>query len=95
MSWYLIHHRLLPPSDSVTKETFRHQTLGGLPKNCPKKIHKSTCTICYTSIMTAINMGTTVETSKLQPGEKNHMDFAFYNVTYIRGFTSVLAVFCA
>ena len=44
--------------------------------------------------MTTINKDTTVYTSNLQPGELIHMDFDFYNVTYIRGFTSMLTVVC-
>ena len=45
--------------------------------------------------MTTINKGTTVETSNLQPGELVHMEFVFYNVTSIRGFTSMITVVCA
>ena len=40
--------------------------------------------------MTTINKVTTVDTSNLRPGELIHMDFSFYNVTSIRGFTSML-----
>ena len=95
MSWELIHCCLLNPSDSVMKAMCHHQTLDGLPKNFPKQIHKAPCTICYTSKMTTINKGTTVNTINLQPGELMHMEFAFYNVTSIRGFTSMLTVVCA
>ena len=42
--------------------------------------------------MSTINKGKTVETSKLQPGELVLTEFAFYNVTSIRGFTSMLTV---
>ena len=34
--------------------------------------------------------GRTVERTNLQPGELIHMDFPFYNMTYIWGFTSVI-----
>ena len=37
----------------------------------------------------------TVDTSNLQPGELIYVDFAFYNLTFIRKFISVLTVFCA
>ena len=95
MSWEIIHRRLLHPYDSFMKEMFRHQTLDGLPKNYPKKINKSLCKIFYTAKMTTINKGTTVDTSNIQPGENFHMDFSFYNFSYIRGFTSILKVVCA
>ena len=45
--------------------------------------------------MMTINKGTKVDTSNLQLGELVHMDFVFYNITYIRGFTSMLIVVCA
>ena len=45
--------------------------------------------------MTTINKGTTVNTSNLQPGQLIHIYLAFYNVTSIRGFTSMLTFFCA
>ena len=45
--------------------------------------------------MTNFNKGKTVNTSNLQPGELIHMDFDFYNVTYIHGFISMLTVVCA
>ena len=45
MSWELIHRRLIHPSYSVMKAMRRHQTLDGLPKQFPKKIHKTPCTI--------------------------------------------------
>ena len=48
ISWELVHCRLLRPYDSVMKSMCHHQTLDGLPKKYPKKIHKSPCAICYT-----------------------------------------------
>ena len=77
------------------KEMCRHQTLYDLSKHYPKKIHRASCTICYKEKMTTINKGTTVDTSKLQPGDFFHMDFAFYNITSIRIFASMLKVVCA
>ena len=92
MSWDISHHCLLHPYNSVMKSMCRHQTLYGLPKHFPKKIHKSPCTICYTSKIRTSNKGTTVENSNLQPGDIVHMNSPFYNVTSIRGFTSTPTV---
>ena len=72
----------------------RHQNLYGLNKHCPKKIHKASCTICNIEKITTINKGTTVDSSNLQPGERFHMDFAFYNVTSVCCFTSMLTLVC-
>ena len=38
--------------------------------------------------------GTTFDTNNLKPVEVTHMYFAFYNVTYTKGSTSVLTVVC-
>ena len=68
VSWELIHRRFLHPYDSVMKAMCHHQTLYGLQKHCPNKIHKAPCTICYTAKMKTINKGKKVDTSNLQPG---------------------------
>ena len=95
MSWELIHCRLLQPYESVMKAMFRHKTLNGLPKHCPKKLNQSLCTICYTAKMTTYPKGTTGDTSNLQQGELIHMEFYFCNVTSVRGFTSMITFVCA
>ena len=95
MLWETIYRRLLHPSDSVMKAMCRHQTIDGLIKHCPNKLNKSPCKICYTAKMTTFHKGTTVDTSNLQPGENIHMKFALYNVTYVRGFTSMITFICA
>ena len=63
-------------------------------KNCPKKLNKAPCTICYIAKMTTSPKRTTADTNNLQPGELIHIDFAFYNVTSIPGFTSISTVVC-
>ena len=45
--------------------------------------------------MTNLPKGIKVDTSKIQPVERIHMDFDFYNVTSICGFTSMRTVVCA
>ena len=37
ISWYVIHRRLIHPSDSIMKAMRRHQTLDGLPKQILRK----------------------------------------------------------
>ena len=44
--------------------------------------------------MTTPPKRTTADTTNLQPGELIHIDFAFYNMTYIPGFTSISTVVC-
>ena len=45
--------------------------------------------------MTTFPKGTTVGTTNFQPGEIIHVDFSFYNITSLHGFTSMLTVLCA
>ena len=68
MSYELINLYLLHPYDSVMKAMCHHQNLDGLPKHFPKKINKEPCKICYTEKITTTPKGTTVDTSKIQPG---------------------------
>ena len=94
MSWDIIRWCLFHYSNSTVKVICCHKTIDDLPKHCPKKIHTATFKICYTAKMTTINKVTTVDTSKLQPVELVNMDVFFYNVTFIRGFTSMLTIVC-
>ena len=71
------------------------KTLTGLRKHFPKKINQESCKIWYTKKMTTFPECNTVDTTNLQPGEPIHMQFAFFNVTSIIGFTSILTVVCA
>ena len=45
--------------------------------------------------MTIFPKATTVDTSNLQTVELIHVYFLFYNITSIRGFTSMLTFFCS
>ena len=45
--------------------------------------------------MTIFLNGTIVDTNNLQPGELLHLEFGFYNITSIRGFTKITTVVCA
>ena len=69
-----------------------NQTIDGQLKHFPKKINKVPSTILDAEKTENINKGTTVDTINLQPGELIHTDLEFYNITSIRGFTSILTV---
>ena len=82
------------PLKVLWNKTCRHKTINGLQKRSPKKTNQEPCTICYTENMTTFHKGKTVYKTNLQPGELIHMEFALYNTTPIRGFTSMLTVVC-
>ena len=44
--------------------------------------------------MTTFPKGSTIDTNNLYPRELIHVDFAFYNVTYIRGFFVINTTVC-
>lgn len=62
-----------------------------------KKVHNMVCqcAICQLSKATRIPRGQLTDVSTLEPFKRLHMDFAFYSVTSIRGFTSNLTIVCA
>ena len=86
---------LLHPSVSGMKKMCHHQTITGLPKQFPNNINQASSTICYTKNITASPKGTTVDTTTLQPRENIQIELAFYNVTSVQVFTSMLTVVCA
>ena len=71
----LIRCHLLHHSNSTMKAMFCNQTLNILPNYCSKKLKNVPCTICYTEKIKLSPKGSTVDTSKLQPGELIHMYF--------------------
>ena len=64
----------------------------GFPENLPEL--EETCPICIMTKATKICRGPTTDVSKLSPGFMLQMDFAFFNVESIRGFTSIFVDIC-
>ena len=64
-----------------------------LPKNHPdleEPFH-----ICLLTKATKITRGPTIDVSKIFPGSMLQIDFAFFNVEIIRGFTSTFVAICS
>ena len=74
------------------KSMCHHQTRTGIPKHFPKKSNQAPCTIFYIEKIKTFPIVTTFDTNNLQPGELIHVDFFFYDVTSICGFTSMITV---
>ena len=69
----LIHRHLLHPYDIFIKGICRHKSHKWPTKHCPKQNkHRTTYNILHRK-MKKIPKGTTVDTSKLQPGELIHV----------------------
>ena len=72
----------------------RKVLMEGLPENLHKL--EEPCPVCLLTKATKIPRGTTTDVSKFAPGFMLQMDFAFFNVESIRGFTSTfVAIFSA
>ena len=70
-----------------------HQTLTGLPKQCPKNINEAPCTVCF-FLMAIPPNGTTIYTTNIRPGEILQMDITLYNVTSVQYLTSMITLVC-
>ena len=65
----------------------------GLPENLPEL--EEPCPICLLTKETKISRGPTTDVSKFVPGFMLQMDFSFFNVESIRGFTSTFVAICS
>jgi hypothetical protein len=87
----LVHQRLGHSSDKVIDSMCRQQSLLGLPKT-PFSQRSSPCTICLTTKTIHPPKAKFTETNLTRRGQLLHIDFSFWNVCSIRGFTSLLSV---
>ena len=65
----------------------------GLPENLPDL--EETCNICLLTKQTKIPRDTTTDISEFAPGFRIQMDFSFFNVESISGFTSTFVAICS
>ena len=71
----------------------RKGLLEGLPTNLPEL--EEPCPICLLTKATNIPRGPTTDVSNFVPVSMLQMDFAFFNVESIRGFTSYSVAICS
>ena len=67
--------------------------MDGLPENLPEL--EEPYPICLLTKATKISRGPTTDVSKFAPGFMLQMDFEFFNVESIRGFTSTFVTICS
>ena len=65
----------------------------GIPENLPEL--EEPCPICLLTKSTKTSRGPTTDVSKISTGFMLQMDFAFFNVESIRGFTSTFVAICS
>ena len=89
----LIHRRMMNLSQSTITKMYQEQTLNNLPKCLPPNTYDlCQCTICWKEKYNHPAKGTTQDTTNLLPGQLLHMDFKFYNILSIRGFSSIFTI---
>ena len=67
--------------------------MDGLPENLPEL--EEPCPICLLTKATKFSRGPTTDVSKFSPGFMLQMDFAFFDVGSMRGFTSTFVDLCS
>ena len=89
----LIHQRFFHVSITRLKRMARKVLMEGLTENLPEL--EEPCPICLLNKAAKISRGPTTDVSKFDPGFMLQMDFAFFNVESIRGFTSTFVAICS
>ncbi len=91
LSRELIHQRLGHSSHRKLDLMCQNGSLQGLPKRPFPQANK-VCPICVKAKFSHPPKGHTVDTTHLRRGELLHIDFAFWDITSLRGFTSMLSI---
>ena len=93
--WIRFHFGMLHNSKSTLDPIIKNNLLLDLPASL-KTTHPPICScfICAKSKAVKKNRGPPVDKSHLRPFERLHIDFSFFGVTSIRGFTSALDITC-
>ena len=91
-----IHLATLHMSPTMIHDMIRHKTIDGLPASLLPEIKKYNCQ-CYICMLTKTNKlprGCLEDKTQLPPFGRLHLDFHFFNVVSICGFSSALAAVC-
>jgi hypothetical protein len=91
LSRLLIHQRLGHNCDEVLDIMCRKQSMLGLPKH-PFPPRKCPCIICITTKTVHPPRAKITSVTLTTRGQLLHVDFSFWNIVSIRGFTSLLSV---
>ena len=94
--WTRMHLSLLHASPSTMDIMIQRNLLQDIPPSLKKK-HRFDCFchICALRKATKLHRGKPVDKSNLRPFERLHMDYEFFGVESIRGFSAGLNITCA
>ena len=92
---YMVLHLLLQHSSKSTIMKMIHsKSLADLPDLSKLKDFNCSCAICNLTKATNIPRGKLVDVTKLPPFQRLHVDFSFFGVTSLRGYTTALDIAC-
>ena len=94
--WLLLHSGAMHTSTATLKHIIQKQLLRDIHKSLQERPgYDCTCMICRLSKPTLSARGKLVDKTNLAPFQRIHVDFSFFTVQSIRGFTSGLDVTCS
>ena len=94
--WVLLHLGTMHTSASSLQHLINNDLLSDLsPSLKDISTFDCTCWICNMRKATKVPKGSLTDTTSLAPFQRLHVDFSFFSVASIRGFTSALDVACA
>jgi hypothetical protein len=92
---YMVLHLLLQHSSKSTILKMIHsKSLADLPDFSKLKDFNCSCAICNLTKATKVPRGKLVDVTKLPPFQRLHVDFSFFGVTSLRGYTTALDIAC-
>ena len=94
--WQHMHLGMMHASPSTMQIMIDKNLLADIPPSLHRlKNPHCMCYICSLSKSNRLPRGKPVDKSNLAPFQRLHVDFSFFGVTSIRGFTSALDITCA
>ena len=94
--WILLHLGTMHTSSSTLDPLIKNELLSDLPPSLKSvTTFDCTCWVCNLRKATKLPRGKLVDCTPLAPFQRLHVDFSFFTVVSIRGFSSALDVTCA
>ena len=94
-SYMVLHLLLQHASKSTIMKMIKSNSLADLPDFSKLKDFHCSCAVCNIAKATKIPRGKVTDVTKLPPFQRLHVDFSFFGVTSIRGYTTALDIVCA
>ena len=94
-SYMVLHLLLQHASKSMILKIIKSNSLSDIPDFSKIGNFDCSCAICNISKATKLPKGKLVDVTNLPPFQRLHIDFSFFGVTSLRGYTTALDITCA